>query len=93
MACKRSGVRSPSAPPIGLNYISVVFFTLAIVDFAEVVKLVDALDSKSSEGDLMWVRFPPSAPVHKGARPEDFFWACPVFLSAGITCSQIKGYH
>lgn len=27
---------------------------------AEVVELVDALDSKSSEGDLVRVRFPPS---------------------------------
>ena len=31
--------------------------------YAEVVELVDALDSKSSEGNLVRVRFPPS--VHK----------------------------
>ena len=30
---------------------------------AEVAELVDALDSKSSDGDIMGVRFPPSAPV------------------------------
>ncbi len=30
---------------------------------AEVAELVDALDSKSSDGDIMGVRFPPSAPL------------------------------
>jgi hypothetical protein len=29
---------------------------------AEVAELVDALDSKSSDGNIMGVRFPPSAP-------------------------------
>ena len=32
---------------------------------AEVVELVDALDSKSSEGNLVRVRFPPSVPKLK----------------------------
>jgi hypothetical protein len=30
---------------------------------AEVAELVDALDSKSSGRDIVWVRFPPSAPA------------------------------
>lgn len=32
---------------------------------AEVAELVDALDSKSSDGNIMGVRFPPSAPEYK----------------------------
>ena len=41
---------------------------------AEVVELVDALDSKSSEGNLVRVRFPPS--VHKAQvwKNLGFFW-------------------
>jgi hypothetical protein len=30
---------------------------------AEVVELADALDSKSSDGNIVRVRFPPSAPI------------------------------
>ncbi len=30
--------------------------------YAEVVELVDAADSKSADGNIMGVRFPPSAP-------------------------------
>ncbi len=30
---------------------------------AEVVELVDTLDSKSSDSDIVWVRVPPSVPT------------------------------
>ena len=36
---------------------------ILITGHAEVVELADALDSKSSEVTLVWVRVPPSAPV------------------------------
>ena len=40
---------------------------------AEVVELVDALDSKSSEGNLVRVRFPPSVPKLKFEKTWAFF--------------------
>jgi hypothetical protein len=45
MACRRSGVQSPSAP----------------LFIAEVAELVYALVSKTSRFTAVWVRFPPSA--------------------------------
>jgi hypothetical protein len=35
---------------------------IIIMFLAEVVELADALDSKSSDGNIVRVRFPPSAP-------------------------------
>lgn len=40
---------------------------------AEVAELVDALDSKSSDGNIMGVRFPPSAPDNSTGIQEFFF--------------------
>ena len=40
-----------------------LFFSFAVL-FAEVAELVDALDSKSSGSNTVWVRFPPEVRIN-----------------------------
>ena len=37
-------------------------FSSFFINFAAVVELADARDSKSRDGDIVWVRPPPAAP-------------------------------
>ena len=52
-------VNIPKIIIIKLFY-NTICYTNAIADVAE---LVDAHDSKSCDGNIMWVRLPPSAPL------------------------------
>ena len=38
-------------------------FSKLFINFAAVVELADARDSKSRDGDIVWVRPPPAAPM------------------------------
>lgn len=41
----------------------VLFDIISTAHYAEVAELVDAPDSKSGDGDIVWVRVPPPVPL------------------------------
>ena len=69
--------------------LSDIFMPFKISD-AGVVKLVDALDSKSSEGNLVRVRVPPPAPVKSESDMVRFFYFRDRFVAHRDTRAKIK---
>ena len=56
---------------------------------AGVMELVDVADSKSADGDIVWVRVPPPAPLEILRFPEMETWV--FFLSPDQTVAEIPG--
>lgn len=64
MIYREKPLHKPLAFDTHLPYTAPVFGIFNIIrNMAEVAEQADAPDSKSGDGDIMWVRPPPSAPI------------------------------
>ena len=70
------------APDLGSGGTPVQVQVLSPVPYAEVVKLADALDSKSSDSNIMRVQVPPSAPQRRDKPFGSSFYKNDFTLSA-----------